>query len=275
MTIATRSSALPVLYRTTEPWVRRGLGALKGAFDGMWLGLLDPTHLDALDAQYYDAKTMYVDDGYNVGGLHAWERAAIEEYFPAAGRIVVTGAGGGREVLALLELGFDAVGFECNRRLASYGDALLRRHGHDGRLHWAPRHEWPSQSGGCDGVVVGWGSYTHMPGRALRLRFLRGARAHLRPGSPVLLSFWSVRSLTTYLRAVEIVGTAIRRLCGRPGLDAGDALAGTYVHFFTEHQVRAELFDAGFAPVEYRDNEYAMAIGAARDPGQTLDEEDR
>lgn len=261
MTATVPSTSLADMYRRTEPWVRRGLGALRGVFDGLWLGLLSQAQLDVLDGQYYDAKAMYVDDLYNTSGLHTWERRAIDEHFPSGGRIVVTGAGGGREVLALLDRGFDTVGFECNRRLVSYGDALLRRHGYQGRLLWAPRHEWPVGSGHCDAVIVGWGSYTHMPGRGTRLTFLRGARAALPAGGPILLSFWAVHSLTTYLRTVEIIGTMLRHLRGRPALDPGDALAGTYVHFFTEAQIDAELSAAGFATVTYRDSEYAMAIG--------------
>ena len=93
--------------------------------DAVWLGLLDAERLGQLDEHFYhetredvDGERIgYEDDRYTKRGLAGWEQGAVERHFPPGGRILVTGAGGGREVLALLALGFDAVGYEPNPRL--------------------------------------------------------------------------------------------------------------------------------------------------------------
>jgi hypothetical protein len=255
--------APPAAYRVVEPWVRRSLGAVRGVVDGVWLGVFTDEQLDALDTRAYDARPRYADDAYNSGGLHAWERRALDAHFPCGGRIVVIGAGGGREVLALLRDGYDAVGYECHPGLSAYGARFLAEHGYPNRVRPSRRNVWPEDAGRCDGVVVGWGSYTHIPGRGTRVRFLRGARMALRPGGPVLLSFWTVPAWTPYLRAVQVTGSAVRRVRGAPPLDNGDALAGSYVHHFTRPQVERELSAAGFVPVHYRDVEYGVAVGTA------------
>lgn len=254
---------LPAAYRVIEPWVRRSLGAVRGVVDGIWLGTMTSAQLDTLDATVYDARGRYTDDVYNGSGLQAWERRVADAYLPRGGRIVVTGAGGGREVLGLLELGYDAVGYECHPGLAAYGARFLAEQGYGDHLHRSSRSAWPSDAGSCDGVVVGWGAYTHMRGRGQRVRFLREARAALRPGGPVLLSFWTVPAWTPYLRAVQVTGSVLRRRRGAAPLDDGDALAGSYVHHFTRAQIEDELSTAGFVPAYFRDVEYGVAVGLA------------
>lgn len=90
---------------------------------GLWLGLMDRRELDLLDELYYEEHGNYVDLDYNAGGLFEWEAAALAADFPVTGRIVVTGAGAGREVPALLERGYDVVGYEPNPRLVQQASA--------------------------------------------------------------------------------------------------------------------------------------------------------
>lgn len=263
MTAVADRRGVPRAYRVSERWVRSALGAVKGAFDGAWLGMLDGPHLDRLDAAFYDGRGEYVDDDYTSSGLHAWEQSAIDRHFPPGGRVVVTGAGGGREVLALLRAGFDAMGYECNPRLVQYGDRFLRARGHEDRLHLAPRHSWPAPDARWDGVVLGWGSYTHITGRAQRIALLRAARTQVPHGAPLLLSFWTTASITTYLKTVYVVGRGVRRLRMRPPVELGDALVGTYVHYFTQPQIRGELADGGFDLVSFSDRNVGVAVATA------------
>jgi hypothetical protein len=76
--------------------------ALNGAFDGFWLGVLDPAALARLDEDFYSAGRdafdgtafEYTSGEHNLRGLYDWEAEAIERHFPAGARVVITGAGG-------------------------------------------------------------------------------------------------------------------------------------------------------------------------------------
>jgi hypothetical protein len=246
----------------------RGLGA---AFDGLWLGLLDRDRLHQLDERFYDDRlerveghaARYDDDAYNARGLFDWEDAAVQEHFPAGGEIVVTGAGGGREVLALLERGFDAIGYEPNRRFASAGADLLGRRGHPDRLRPSERDHFPADVERCDGIVVGWGSYMLIAGRECRIEFLRAARRCLSDGDPILLSFFAHAERPRYFAVVAGVANAVRRLRRRPQIELGDTIAGNFLHCFVPAEIEAELAAGGFDLVALELSPYAHAVGRA------------
>lgn len=252
-------------HRAARRWLDRGHALARAVADGVLLGLADVEVLHALDADFYDGERDYVDEAYNRQGLFGWERELVEAHFPPAGRVVVTAAGGGREVLALLGAGYDAVGFECHDRLRHAADELLRASGHPGRIHPIARDTWPAGEHGWDGAIVGWSSYMLIPGRDRRVAFLSAARRTLRPGAPVLLSFVARSGPSRHFDVVAAVGSALRLLRGRPRLEPGDALGPNFVHVFTEEQVRAEAAEAGFEVVEYRSRPYGAAV--LRAPG--------
>ena len=145
----------------------RVASAVSASFDGFWLGVMDRDALALLDQSYYESRREFVgdqsyaydDDVYNLLGLYEWEAAVVDEHFPPGGRVVVTGAGTGREVFALVERGFDAVGYEPNPRLRELGVDFLRRHDQSDRLHPIERDVFHVATGRCDAVVVGCGSY--------------------------------------------------------------------------------------------------------------------
>lgn len=250
-------------------WVESGLRALRGLFDGLVLGLLDDRRLAALDAAYYDREGMYVDEAYNRSGLSPWEQSAIDRWFPPGCRVTVVGAGGGREVLALLDQGYDAIGFEPHPDLAAFGARLTEQAGHGRRVQVCSRDGWPATAPKADAVVVGWGAYMLMPGRDRRIAFLRAAAASLPPGGPVLLSFFPRRGTAVRFRVSSSVGSMLRRLRGRQPVEAGDALEPNFVHFFSGAQVESELADAGFRPVHIAFENYGWAVAelvACTDP---------
>ena len=254
------------VHRLTNALLRRGLLAARASFDGAWLGILDHEATHALDEAYYDETRKYTDEAYNRRGLHDWEREALERFFGGRRRIVVTGAGGGREVLALLGLGYDAVGYEPNPGLVEFGAGLLERDGHLERLRHVDRDAWPRDSGPCDGIVVGWGSYMLIRGRERRVEFLREARARLEPGAPLLLSFFPRTGRPAYLRLVALVGNAVRRVRRAPPLEFGDAMERNYVHYFDRPEIASELDEAGFDLVWYDASGYGKAVGLAGAP---------
>lgn len=243
---------------------------LNGAFDGFWLGVLDPAALARLDDDFYAAGRDafdgtafdYTSGEHNLRGLYDWEAEAIERHFPAGGRVVITGAGAGREVIALLRQGFDAIGFEPNATLVKAGERLLQEHGHAGRLRQCPRDGFPAEATACDAVVVGWGSYMLIPARVRRVEFLRAARTVLPDGAPLLCSFF-VRPDDRYFVVVNRVAQPFRRLRQAPPTELGDSIGPNYMHYFTREEIASELAEAGFALVDFGAEPYGHAIARA------------
>jgi hypothetical protein len=231
----------------------RGLErAARGALAGLWLGVLSDDELRALDEAYYDSEDVYRTADWNERGLFEWERRLVDEHFDRGGRVVVLGCGGGREVLALVEAGFDAVGYEPHPALAAYANDLLAANGHPGRVHDAPRGELPPAAPAADGLIVGWGAYSLVRGRAARVRVLAGARERLRAGAPILLSCFEASRHGRELRAVRGIANALRRPRGREPVELGDTLAPNLVHVFTATELAGEVAAAGLELADHR-----------------------
>jgi cyclopropane fatty-acyl-phospholipid synthase-like methyltransferase len=247
-------------------WKRlRGFG--EAAHTGAWLGLLSPRALHAVDEAFYAGSRTYLSDAHNLKGLLPWEQAAVREFFPAGGRLLLIGAGGGREVLALARMGYAVVGVECNEALVDYGNELLAREGVDARLAVVPRDRAPETGGPYDGAIVGWGAYMLMMGRPRRVEFLRQLRALLPAGAPVLMSFFTRPEDHPRMRKVHAIASRLRRLTRREPLELGDDLAPTFVHRFTRGELASELEAAGFRLAHFVEEtgpyEPGWAIGAA------------
>jgi SAM-dependent methyltransferase len=231
------------------PRIMRGTRA---AINASWLGLLSDESLRLLDERYYDQSVVYRTDEWNERGLFEWERELIDEHFRSCRRVLVLACGGGREVLALLSEGFDATGYEPHPALLTYARGFLRSRGHESRVHAAPRDEFPAAAGRADGVVVGWGGFSLVHGRARRIALLREAGRRLSPGGPVLLSFFARASDGRELKMTRAAATALRRLRGHPPVDLGDTLAPNMVHVFTRARLVEEARAANLELAAYR-----------------------
>ena len=244
----------------------------RAVIDGLALGSFDRDALTRLDEWFYERTTetvhgrprRYHDDEHVLQGLWDWEAAAVERAFPDGGRIAVTGAGAGREVHALLERGFDAVGYEPNATLVEAGRQVLGRHGHADRLRPAARDAFPAGTGALDGVLIGWGSYMLIPARRRRLALLAGARAALGERGSVVLSFGLRDQPTVYLRVVRALGGTVRALRRDEPVELGDALIPNFVHLFSDDEIQAELSQAGLALELLARSPYGHAV--ARKP---------
>lgn len=249
--------------------VIRGLSAL---LQGFWLGVFDREAFAQFDELYYRGRrepleggtVTYADDKWNISGLAPWEEELVDSWFGSARGIVVTGAGGGREVLALLERGFDVVGYEPHPTLVEAGSRLLESRGHPGRLRFAQRDRFPPDAEPCDAVLVGWGSYMLIPGRARRIAFLRDARIALSTGAPIVLSFFTRESGSRLALVSTAFANVLRRLRAAERVDPGDGLAPNYTHWFTREEIDRELAEAGFELVHFSEQPYGHAVGRAK-----------
>jgi hypothetical protein len=238
-------------YYRSDRLVNAGLRALRGLFEGIWLGVLSPEQIARLDEVYYDRATMYVMESYNRAGLWSWEQAAIDMHFAGVRKIVVTSAGGGREVVALVKAGYEVVGFEPNGDLARFGNQLLAADGLIAEIKLSERDCWPAKTVDADGAIVGWGGYMLIAGRHHRVAFLREAAMQLPAHAPLLLSFFPREGDDIRLRLVTWIANFLRRPLRRVRVACGDALAPNLVHFFTRAEVTAEMSEAGFELVDF------------------------
>ena len=214
--------------------------------------------LDAFNDITYGATDVYRPDApiYR-SGLFNWEGEAIARAFPPApGRVLVGGAGGGREAFALAERGSDVVAFDPSERLvesmaahaAAIGaggrsgrvDAFLGRYEDLPRLQTAgaePSKVDLREHPRFDAALFGWASYSHLRLRQHRILALEQVGA-LTAG-PVLVSFYLGRGGQPRTRR----GRVARRL-GFDGLDRFTTHVG-YYHLSTSDELRQEAREAG------------------------------
>jgi SAM-dependent methyltransferase len=260
------------LYRAALRRHRQFQEITGAALVGLFLGLLDADDRVLLDEEYYDSATepvegaqrRYDDERLVDRGLFDWERRAVEEHFEPGGSVVILGAGAGREVLALLEAGFDARGYDPHPGLVERGSRLLAERGHPDRLERSERSSLPPEIADADAIVLGWGMYTLIAGRSVRVELLRQAAARLRPGAPLLLSFFPAPERMRQLRVAHAIAGAVSRLRGARPPELGDWLLPNFVHLFTEDAIRAELDEAGFDLRGWWREPYGHAVATRR-----------
>jgi hypothetical protein len=249
-------------------WARRSwtrvVRAAHAIFDGFWLGALGRRSLHRIDELCYSGWGEYESDSYNRSGLRQWEREAIVGHFPSACRIILIGAGGGREVLALSELGYLVDAYECHPDLVRAANRLLDEVGLAVTVRPLERDKAPLAAEPSDGAVVGWGAYMLIRGRDRRIAFLEGLRTKLPPGGPILLSFYDRKPSDRRFHASAAIGNVVRLVAANERVEVGDGLAPNFVHYFTEDEIRTELSAAGFELVSFDAGEYGHAVGRAR-----------
>jgi 2-polyprenyl-3-methyl-5-hydroxy-6-metoxy-1,4-benzoquinol methylase len=237
---------------------------------GLWLGLLDGERWQDITDEHYAATSRrrtgdvnYFSDTHNMRGFYAWEQEAYDAHFTSCRSVLVGSAGGGREALAVARRGVKVDAFECNRELVEVCRSMLSSQQVDATVTLAAVNEVPDSFGTYDGAIVGWGSYIHIVGRARRVALLRAYRRHLRPGGPLLLSFF-LEEKSTARRIPYILGRTIRAVRFAPPIERGDAFTTTFNHHFTEQAIREELAEAGFEVLHYGESRFGHAVARAR-----------
>jgi len=248
-------------YARTRQAVERCETALYTLHGAVWLGFLCRADLDRVTAERYAAvSARQHDEGYNRRGLNSWESATIADYFGSCRSVLVAGAGGGREVIALARRNLRVDGFECNPRLADVARKLLGEERLSAQVIGCASNEVPVDLGTYDGGIVGFGAYVRLAGRDTRVRFLAELARHVSPGGPLLLSF-AIRGQSRGDRYAAAITRTIQRVRGvGPPVEVGDTLGDFFSHRFTEEEVAAEIRDAGLEMVALRSQPYGHAI---------------
>jgi hypothetical protein len=252
------------VFRALDKWLNYSFKGLMLIHRGIWLGLLDRSALQHSTEEYYVTSATHHDPAYQLSGFLPWESQSLNRHFRDCRSFLVAGAGGGREVIALAKRDFRVDAFDCTESLIKTSNQLFKSLNIDGRIVLAPPDQVPPGFGVYDGIIVGWGSYMHICGQTTRIRFLRQLRQHSRPGSPLLLSFFTRDSASAYHYYRYNIARIVRRIrLSTEPVELGDDLDPTFVHRFTQAEIADEMKMGGYELVYFREQPYGHAVGRA------------
>jgi hypothetical protein len=164
--------------------------------------------IDAYGKVTYDASATFRADSPSFReGLFVWEARAIREFFPGPpARVLIGGAGGGREAFALVDQGYRVVAFDPAAGLVgsmrekakalTAGELQGYCAGYDDLPVMPPA---PGAAGldlrtvaPFDAAILGWSSFSHVGSDAARIAALSKVSALTR--GPILVSYFSERT---------------------------------------------------------------------------------
>jgi hypothetical protein len=275
----------------TDRAANRFVNVVESIVDETLLAWLPPEDRPALTAAIYSARATYLPGGERFeGGLFPWEeRALADPSFPKSGRILLGGAGAGRELVALVERGYEVVAFDpC----LAFADAAQRRcPASKAKVFHASYGDLVNAAAGAaspagplaglttepefDAVILGWGSLTHVMPSPARTALFRALKVFA-PRGPVLSSFGLV-SDPVALRAGA--GAASRAGVGkgrvRDGLRRAFAALGApgspeerdhflpsagFLSYLTPAELRTLADASGYAIARYEESPYPHAV---------------
>jgi hypothetical protein len=227
---------------------------------GFWLGIMGEKSLDAVDDLAYARKKLYSDEIYNTSGLFEWEKTMIEKYFKDIRDLLLIAAGAGREVIELSKRGFELDSYECNPGLVKSGNALLEKKGISVRIKLLPRDQVPSDIREYEGIIIGWGAYSHMRGSKRRKSFIMQLKPFLKEKAPLMISFVTRKGNTIHDNIIYFVSNFFRFFKGKRRTERGDRMDYQFFHYFSEDEIVSELQTCGYKVVEYYSQEYGCVV---------------
>jgi hypothetical protein len=212
----------------------------------------------------YGARTAYVSEANQALGLYPFEARAIEAYFPKPpAKILLPGAGAGREAFALRSAGYEVDAFDASPALV---DAACARGG-AGAVRLSELERWideGTENGQpFDAIFTGWALWTHLVHRKDRLAALAGFR-RVCPKGPVLLSFWRREKVfdleetgidkgasSRLQRLLQRARTLVKRDIEAEGEEGTVWRGGMFAHLVSEHEIVEECDGAGYRVAHY------------------------
>jgi SAM-dependent methyltransferase len=204
-------------------------------------------------------------DAAILSGLMPWERTWFERALKPSDHILLVGCGSGRDLVALLELGYRVDGLDPSDAALDIARQTLQRRGLSANLYTGTIEdtELPAM---FDAVIFSWFAYGYIPGRTARIRALRRLAPRLKPGGRVLISYIAAETAARSL-PVALTRLAARLTKSDWGPARGDVLGlgdGThavhYEHDFSAHEVEDEAKSAGLTVVAHEQDDVGMAV---------------
>jgi len=231
---------------------------LKAGHQAIWLGMLDAKALNEVTNASYMPSSGFGSQEHNLMGFYPWEDDVIRRFFSRCQTVLVAGAGGGREVIALAKRGIKVTAFDCSKYLTNACRNNLKE-SHLSALVLISLPDAVAESlDSYEGLVVGRGVYHHIPGRKKRIHFLQQCRKHLKPGAPVFLSdFFTRPQRSPGLQCIRSIAQFVRWIRrSHESVELGDSLTTAFQHLFIPHEIESELAEAGFKLEHYHTTPY-------------------
>lgn len=246
------------------------------------LAALDEAERAAVNARVFSAEDTYAPGGpMYERGLFAWEREVIaHQAFPRSGRVLLGGAGGGRELVALAAQGYAVDAFEPAPVLAhALAELTTSRpntralNGGYSELVRAARGEGGPLGCLCDqrydAVILGWASFSHLCSDDAREALFEALRA-LAPRAVVLVSYLGADDDGRLNGRVEALRGPLRaglaRVFRRGACVEGEGFApgAGFFRRTTPDAFEALVEGAGYSPLLHTQEPYPHALLAPR-----------
>jgi SAM-dependent methyltransferase len=229
-----------------------------GLLNGFLPVFLTPARLTQLTQKCYrktyteefSARILTFDEQH----LTPWETDILGRYNIRSGRMLVLGAGSGRETIAIARRGLEVIGVESNDMAVRTASSLAKHLGARAHFHHADFLHLPYGPASFDYVLLSSTMYSAIPGMSLRQAWLNNLLRLLLPTSLVILSFETRQAPRSRLGMLRIRLNQI--LAKLPGANSayqiGDNCTdGHFLHEFQdEEDIRRELVGTGLVIME-------------------------
>lgn len=235
---------------------------LDAAYSGFWLGIMSQKSLDYSDELHYNHNACYIDDLYNEKGLFDWEKSILDKHFSNVKTILLIAAGGGREALALNRMGYKVDSYECNPALVEYANKFLRKNNVNAKVSYLSRNTVPEEVKKYDGIIIGWGAYSHIQGFNKRLLFLKGLYPFMHDKSRLMISFIWVKERNRRDIMIRKISGFFGFLSKKDKTEPGDKLVPNFIHYFKEEEIKSELIQANCKIVDSDVTDHGWVIAS-------------
>jgi len=141
----------------------------------------------AIQRQWEEAGALESDTSI-LPGLMGWEQDFYLRFLRPGDRILVVGCGTGRDLIALLDLGYRVEGLDVGPECVARAHLVLDKRGLVAPLY-AGAIETVELAGSFDVFIFSWFCYSYIPQSERRIGVLRRVKGHLNPGGRLLISY--------------------------------------------------------------------------------------
>lgn len=243
-------------------FVGRQHSRIERFFCELALNALNSTGLERLTWNIYDALGTYRE-----AGIQPWEESWFEHDLPPSpARILVGGAGTGREVRRLHDQGYEVVAFDPapsfvlrakaidQKAYLAFLEGSYEDFADPSRPMFSEINSTIARWAPYDAVLLGWGSFTHITLLQTRIDLLQRIKT-ICPKGPLLASFFMTTQASHNMPSqIERWGSTVGRLLrGHLGgqentVQPGDKILSHvgFVHIFTHGEIKQLLEKTGY-----------------------------
>ena len=236
-----------------RPTGKRGNSALARVMTAVAAGTFNQRELEEARVRHWAS---FADEHHSrKQGLFPWEARLYKPFLKPGARLLVVGAGSGRDVLCFLREGCVVTAIDESADALQGLERRLAQAELSARVEPASIADFESDER-FDVVIFSWLAYILIPARPARLSALRRSAQALAPGGAILISYKQGKGSP---RLGQLSRAVARLLGGAPSEDfeefnfSGPAALPRVYHsrFYTEGEIEAEAVEAGLSVIDH------------------------